>query len=59
MRNTRPGTPTTVRPPLRETVRNLSNIGILAVMVGITGITGCATNPVTGKSELSLVSERW
>lgn len=59
MRNTRPGTPTTVRPPLRETVRNLSNIGILAVMVGITSITGCATNPVTGKSELSLVSERW
>ena len=48
-----------VRPPLQETIRDLSNIGLVAVMVAITGISGCATNPVTGKSELSLVSESW
>jgi predicted Zn-dependent protease len=49
----------TVRSPRRKTIGNLSNIGLLAVAVGITGISGCATNPVTGKSELSLVSENW
>ena len=48
-----------VRSPLQETIRDLSNIGLVAVMVAITGISGCATNPVTGKSELSLVSESW
>ena len=48
-----------VRPPLQETIRDLSNIGLVAVMVAITGVSGCATNPVTGKSELSLVSESW
>jgi len=49
----------TVRSPRRKKIGNLSNIGLLAVAVGITGISGCATNPVTGKSELSLVSENW
>lgn len=45
--------------PLQKKTRNLSKIGLLAIVVGISGITGCATNPVTGKSELSLVSESW
>ena len=45
--------------PLRCKIRCLSRIGLLTVVVGISGITGCATNPVTGKSELSLVSESW
>jgi predicted Zn-dependent protease len=31
--------------------------GLLIAGVGATGLTGCARNPVTGKSELSLVSE--
>ena len=29
----------------------------LWVLLIVAGITGCATNPVTGKSELALVSE--
>ena len=45
--------------PLQKKTRNLLNIGLLALVVGTSGITGCATNPVTGKSELSLVSESW
>ena len=45
--------------PLRYKIRCLSRIGLLTVVVAISGITGCATNPVTGKSELSLVSESW
>jgi predicted Zn-dependent protease len=45
--------------PLQKKTRNLSNIGLLALVVGTSGITGCATNPATGKSELSLVSESW
>ena len=56
MGNTLPKTHRTVRPPLQEKIRNLATIGFMAIVVGI---TGCATNPVTGKSELSLVSESW
>ena len=37
--------------PLQKKTRNLLKIGLLAIVVGISGITGCATNPVTGKSE--------
>lgn len=29
------------------------------VLFAVSALTGCATNPVTGKSELSLVSESW
>ena len=45
--------------PLQKTTHHLLRIGLLAIVVGVSGITGCATNPVTGKSELSLVSESW
>ena len=40
-------------------VAGLKRIGLLSVFLTLQIMAGCATNPVTGKSELSLVSESW
>ena len=40
-------------------VAGLKRIGLLSVFLTLQIMAGCVTNPVTGKSELSLVSESW
>ena len=41
---------------MNRTLRSLS-LRFLSICAGATLVAGCSTNPATGKSEISLVSE--
>ncbi len=47
------------RPFFSSSVNAIKLTSLLCVTFLLQGLAGCATNPVTGKSELSIVSEAW
>ena len=51
--------PVPQRPFFSSSVNAIKLTSLLCITFLLQGLAGCATNPVTGKSELSIVSEAW